>query len=52
MPNTEGRPAESHLYDPSLGEFLLSGNIPARERERDIRVNLAFSSTDAVFGLI
>lgn len=50
MPNTEGRPAESHLHDPSLGEFLLSGSIPARER--DIRVNLSSCSTDAVLGLI
>jgi len=46
MPNTEGRLAGIHPHDPSLGEVLLSGNIPAREGQ--IRVSLASRSTDAV----
>lgn len=48
MPNTEGRLAGIHPHDPSLGEVLLSGNIPAREGQM-IRVGLAFSSTDVVW---
>lgn len=47
MPNTEGRLAGIHPHDPSLGEVLLSGNIPAREGQ--IRVSSASSSADAVW---